>query len=143
MIVPFGRTNDLKSIGENFIVFGLIFLKLWRFEVHESTHESTHGTMSWMARKNSHGTLDFWLGTTCESTHESTHKAWVDSWVDPCWFEPRISRNAFSGFCNRGRLMSRPLKHESTHESTPATGNVSNGYFFAHFNCHLCFLKIL
>ena len=30
------------------------------------------------------GTLVFWLGTTCESTHESTHKAWVDSWVDPC-----------------------------------------------------------
>ena len=89
------------------------------------------------------GTLVFWLGTTCESTHESTHKAWVDSWVDPCWFEPRISRKSFSGFCNRGRLMSRPLKHESTHESTPATGNVSNGYFFARFNCHLCFLKIL
>ena len=93
--------------------------------------------------KITHGTLVFWLGTTCESTHELTHKAWVDSWVDPCWFEPRISRNAFSGKCNRSRLMSRLLMHESTHESTPAMENISNGYFFIHFNCLLCFLKLL
>ena len=110
MIVPFGRTNDLKSIGENFIVFGLIFLKLWRFKVHESTHESTHGTMSWMARKKiPMARWIFWLGTTCESTHESTHKAWVDSWVDLCWFEPKNPEIRSSGL----------LQQKSTHESTP------------------------
>ena len=93
--------------------------------------------------KISLGMLDFWLGTTCESTHESTHKAWVDSWVDLCWFEPKNPEIRPSGLCNRSRLMSRLLMHESTHESTPAMENVSNGYFFVHFNCHLFFLKLL
>ena len=71
--------------------------------------------------------------TRHESTHESTSAD----------LSRKIQKSDLLVCCNRSRLMSRLLKHESTHESTPATGNVSNGYFFARFNCHLCFLKIL
>ena len=109
MIVPFGRTNDLKSIGENFIVFGLIFLKLWRFEVHESTHESTHGTVSWLARKNSpwHASFLAW------------HDLWVDSWVDPQGMSRLMSRPLLFWAKKIQKPNLWTLQQRSTHESTP------------------------